>query len=377
MIYLDNAATSFPKPDIVKISALRAMSFCANPGRSGHQLALTGGNVMIETRVRLCRLFGCSDPTRFAFTLNCTDALNMAIKGILNEGDHVVTTALEHNSVLRPLHTLSNMSYIQYSIVLPDDRGIISADDIMDSVQPNTRLVVVTHASNVLGTVQPIKEIVHACHQRNIYVLVDGAQVAGKCRVDLADIDCDMYAFPAHKGLLGNMGCGVLYVAPRVYLNCIRQGGTGSMSMNLLQPSDMPDKLESGTPAVDAIASLATGVYLVEKNFEKYKKNISHLTKRLYEAICGLDNVTVYSYYNETGLVSFNIADIPSYVVEEFLSNNDIACRAGYHCAPLCHKYLGTVEQGAVRMSIGPFNTQKDIDYTVYVLKLYLQQVNV
>jgi len=374
MIYFDNAATSFPKPDIVKCASLRAMCLCANPGRSGHDLSLTGAEVILKARTRLCNLLNCDDPTCFVFTLNCTDSLNMGIKGILNKGDHVVTTALEHNSVLRPLQTLANKDFINYSVVLPREDGIIDPDDITRSITYSTKLVIVTHASNVLGAVQPVKEIVNAVHEKNAYCMIDGAQTVGKIKVDLKDINADLYAFPGHKGLLGTMGCGVLYVKNSVPLACTRQGGTGSSSMCLHQPNEMPEKLESGTPAVSSIAALAAGTYICMNNINEFSRHTRILTNSLMQSIKKLPYTKVYSSNGATGVIAFNIGDIPSYIVSDYLSQNDIACRAGYHCAPLCHRFLGTKDQGAVRLSLGPFNTKKETDIVLETIRDFIRE---
>lgn len=375
MIYFDNAATSYPKPDTVKYASYRALCLCANPGRSGHALALTGANVMLEARSRLCKLLNCDEEIRFAFTLNCTDSLNMAIKGMLHKGDHVVTTALEHNSVLRPLQSLASNGSITYSVVLPNNDGIVTADNIEKSITPATKLVIVTHASNVTGDVQPVKDIVAIAHQNNAYALIDGAQAVGKIPVDLKDIDADLYAFPGHKGLLGTMGSGVLYTKKGTPICCTRQGGTGSSSMCLHQPTEMPERLESGTPAIDSIAALAAGVYLCNKHLETYSSHTRRLTTMLKKSLMSIPNISIYTHNTATGVVSFNISDIPSYVVSEYLGENQIACRAGYHCAPLAHRYLNTVSQGAVRFSLGPFNTSKEVDFSMNIIKSFVAKI--
>jgi cysteine desulfurase family protein len=362
MIYLDNAATSYPKPPIVIEAMTRATQKCGNPGRSGHPLSILGGTTMIECRNRLCELLNTDDETRYIFTLNCTDALNMAIKGMLVHGGHVVTTALEHNSVLRPLNMMQQNHTITYSIVLPSNDGFIHASDVMSSVNNATRLVIINHASNVTGAIQPIKRIIEECHSKNIPVLVDGAQSIGKIKIDLTSLGVDLYAFPGHKGLLGPMGCGVLYVSPNVKLASYRTGGTGSESLFLSQPVDYPDHLEAGTPPLSAIAGLAAGIYIVKNNIDEIQQHNEYITSFLYDTIMDFNNIKMYSKKNyNAGVISFNIGDIPSYILADELTNYNIACRAGYHCAPLCHKNLGTIERGALRLSPGIITTKEDI----------------
>lgn len=376
MIYLDNAATSYPKPPIVIEAMTRATQKCGNPGRSGHSLSILGGTTMIECRNRLCQLLNTDDETRYVFTLNCTDALNMAIKGMLVHGGHVVTTALEHNSVLRPLNIMQQENSITYSVVLPSDDGFVHASDIIASVNDATRLVIINHASNVTGAIQPIKRIIDVCHLKNIPVLIDGAQSIGKMKIDLTSLGADLFAFPGHKGLLGPMGCGVLYVSPNVKLTSYRAGGTGSESLFLSQPGDYPDHLEAGTPPLSAIAGLAAGIYIVKNNIDEIKEHNEYITSFLYDTLMEFKDIEMYSKrdYN-AGVISFNIGDIPSYMLADELSNDDIACRAGYHCAPLCHKYLGTIDRGALRFSPGISTTKEDILKTCNALKKIVKKL--
>ncbi len=376
MIYLDNAATSYPKPPVVIKAAVSAMMKCGNPGRSGHPAALTGGKVMFTCRERLCQLFHTDDETRYTFCLNCTDALNMGIKGILKPGAHVVTTALEHNSVLRPLTALQSQGYITYSVVLPGPDGTISPADIENSFKSNTQLVAITHASNATGTIQPIKEIIDISHANGVRVLVDGAQAAGKFPINLPELGADLYAFPGHKGLLGPMGSGVLYTAPNCEVASYRQGGTGSASMCLYQPNDLPDRLESGTPAVSAISGLAAGIYIVEKNLNTFWRHCKHLTTLLYDQLSVIPEVKLYSPRdNNAGVILFSIKDIPSYIFGDRLTSAGIACRIGFHCAPLCHRHLGTYNDGAIRFSIGPYNTDKEILETTRIVKRIINEI--
>ena len=370
MIYLDNAATSYPKPPVVIKAAVNAMKKCGNPGRSGHTAALTGGKVMFTCRERLCDLFHTDDETRYTFCLNCTDALNMGLKGILKPGAHVVTTALEHNSVLRPLTALQTQGYITYSVVLPRQDGIIHPEDIENSIKSNTQLVVATHASNATGAIQPAKEIVDISHANGAQVMIDGAQAAGKFPINLTELGADLYAFPGHKGLLGPMGSGVLYTAPTCDIASYRQGGTGSASMCLYQPNELPDRLESGTPAVSAIAGLAAGIYIVKRHMNEYWHHTKKLTSMLYDQLSAIPQVKLYSpRENNAGVMLLSLKGIPSYMVGDRLSEEGIACRVGFHCAPLCHRHLGTHNDGAIRLSLGPYNTEQEIMETAWAIR--------
>jgi len=379
MVYLDNAATSHPKPKEVQYAAAKAMILCGNPGRSSHRLAITGAQVLAECRLRLAKLFNIEDETRFIFCLNCTDALNIAIKGMMQAGGHVVTTALEHNSVLRPLSTMQVKNKIAYTVVLPGAGGVVGPEDIEWALRPDTRLVVLTHASNVTGAIQPVGEIVKMCRQKKIYTLIDAAQTAGKIKIDLNDLQADLVAFPGHKGLLGPMGSGVLYVKKDCPIATFREGGTGSASMCLYQPFEMPDYLESGTPALSAISGLAAGVWLINKNFEEYRQQAMLATEYLFDGLSGIEEVVLHSRReNNAGVITFTIRDVPSYAAANALDEFHICCRAGYHCAPLCHKYLGTQNEGAIRFSTGPFNTLSDVRTAVDAVKkiIYLNRTH-
>jgi cysteine desulfurase / selenocysteine lyase len=365
MIYLDCAATSMPKPRIVAKAVATAIERFGNPGRSGHAASLEAGRAIYECREELCGLFNGKDPLRFVFCSNCTDALNQAIKGMLPEGGHVVTTALEHNSVLRPLHTLKERQMISLSIVYPKADGYVLPDDIMREINPRTRLVVVNHASNVTGAVQPVKEIAALCYRRGVPLLVDGAQSAGCLPIDLSQVGMDLFAFPGHKGLLGPQGSGALYIRESCAPLPLREGGTGSMSLLLTQPMDMPDRYESGTPATPAIAGLLAGTHYVRENLNGIIAAEARLTNELWEGLKGIEGVALYGpppSKPRVGVIAFNIGDQDASSVADKLSEEyGIACRAGLHCAPLAHRFLGTENRGALRFSLGPFNTSEEI----------------
>lgn len=365
MIYLDNAATSMPKPRIVLKAVEMAIERFGNPGRSGHQASLDAGRAIYECRVELSKLLNVGDPFRFVFCSSCTDALNQAIKGMLPDGGHVVTTALEHNSVLRPLHALKERQLATLSIVYPRSGGYIAPEDIAGEIKPSTKLVVVDHASNLTGAVQPVEAVAEICYRRGVPLLVDGAQSAGCLPVNLNIPGVDLFAFPGHKGLLGPQGSGALYIRESCAPLPLREGGTGSSSMLLTQPLDMPDRYESGTAPTPAIAGMLAGTYYVRQNFNDILSLEKRLTAELWEGLKGIEGVTLYGPepgMPRVGVVTFNIGELDASAVADRLSSEyGIACRAGLHCAPLAHRFLGTDKRGTIRFSIGPFNTPEDI----------------
>ncbi len=373
MIYLDNAATSLPKPRPVSQAMGEACMRCGNPGRSGHAASLEGGQILYGCRQELAGLLGVADPFCFVYCSNCTDALNQAIKGSLNPGDHVVTTALEHNSVLRPLYTLKERRQISLTVIYPRADGYLQPDDIAKAITDRTRLVVVTHASNVTGAVQPVQAIAAVCARYSVPLLVDGAQTIGSMPVNIEAIGADMVAFPGHKGLLGPQGTGALYIHPRCTPQPLREGGTGSSSLALTQPLDLPDRYESGTAATPAIAGLWAGARHVRRNLDAIARTEDRLTERLWEGLSAVNGVTLYGPppgKPRVGVVTFNLANKSATDVADRLSEKyNIACRAGLHCAPLAHRFLGTQETGAVRFGIGPFNTSKEIDTAVRAIR--------
>jgi cysteine desulfurase family protein len=368
VIYLDNAATSFPKPEGVYSAMDRcARTHLANPGRSGHKMALAAERLLEDGRHRLNQFFHGAAPERFIFTLNGTDALNMAIKGVLNPGDHVVTTDLEHNSVSRPLRALELAGTISLSRVAADASGTIDPDAIRAAMTPKTRLVALTHASNVLGTVQPIGEVGQIVRKHGSLFLVDAAQTAGVIPIDIAAQAIDLLAFPGHKSLLGPTGTGALYVGERVKLRAWREGGTGGDSSSQTQPKELPYFLEGGTPNVLGIAGLIAGLqFLKERGLEDIHRHEVDLIERLWRRLSDIDGVTIYAHRDHVrrvGTLSFRTEELPAPELGGILDTAfDIAVRPGLHCAPYIHKSLGTMPDGLVRVSVGPFNTADDID---------------
>ncbi len=374
LIYFDNAATTFPKPDEVYDSIMEAMrEYGANPGRAGHKLALKMGREVYRTRELLAQLFKVPNPMNIIFTSNCTDSLNIVIKGILKEGDHVITTSMEHNSVLRPLYALKNIG-VDITIVQADHMGRIDPEDIRKSIKDNTKLIVTTHISNLTGTIFPIKTIGKIAKDNGIYYLVDAAQSAGVYDIDVEEMNIDFLAFPGHKGLLGPQGTGGLYIREGIDVQEIKQGGTGSASHVLEQPHMYPDRYESGTLNGPGIVGLGAGVnYILKKGIKNIREHELELTKYFLEEVTKIENVKVYGPLNvseQAPVVAMNIMGMDSSEVSYILDEKyDIATRPGLHCAPLAHKTIGTFEQGVVRFSFGPFNTHEEIEKAIKAIK--------
>jgi cysteine desulfurase/selenocysteine lyase len=374
MIYLDNAATSFPKPEAV-YQALDyfARNDLANPGRAGHKMALAAERALDDCRHLLNQLFHGGEPERFVFTLNCTDALNMAFKGVLAEGDHVITTDLEHNSVSRPLRKMELDGRISLTRIKADAGGTVDPDDFRKAFTPRTRLIALTHASNVLGTIQPVAEVGRIARERGLTFLVDAAQTAGTMPIDVQAMNIDLLAFPGHKSLLGPTGTGALYVGPRVQVRAWREGGTGGDSSNETQPKEFPYFLEGGTPNVLGVAGLKAGVKFVqEKGLDELHTHEMKLIDRLWRRLDELPGYHVFGHRDLTrrvSTISFRAESLPAAEIGGILDQAfEVAVRPGLHCAPYIHRSLGTFPEGTVRVSPGPFNTEADIDHLAHAL---------
>ncbi len=366
MIYLDNAATSFPKPKGMIHAVGECMrEYCGNPGRSGHWMSMKTGEKIYQARSEIGKMFNIQDCSRILFTSNTTEALNLGIKGTLHCGDHVITTSMEHNSVLRPLKALESAG-VETSIVKCGKDGVLDIAMLKNEIKENTRLIVCTHASNVTGTVMPIREIGYIARKHHILFMVDGAQSAGCLPIDVEDMNIAMLAIPGHKGLLGPMGTGLLYVREDLSLKPLKEGGTGSRSKELLQPDEFPEGYEAGTVNAPGIAGLGYSVKFISnigiKNIKEYEEELIGV---LDEALRNMDGIAVYGPFDsrkKTGIVTFNIDRISCEEVCDRLSADyGIACRGGFHCAGLAHKTIGTYDMGAVRLSVGPSNTKKEI----------------
>jgi cysteine desulfurase/selenocysteine lyase len=376
MIYLDNAATSFPKPESVYSFMDRFYRvFGVNPGRSGYDLCVEAGDTVERTRKSLAEFFGGNDPNRLVFSYNSTDALNLAIFGMLQAGDHAISTTLEHNSVLRPLYHLSQDSDVEVDYVRFDSKGFVDPDDFKRRFKSNTRLVVVNHASNVLGTVQPIAEIGRLCKERDVPFLIDASQTAGKVPIDIEEQHVDVVAFTGHKSLLGPTGIGGLYVRDGVEIRHTRAGGTGVRSAVRRHLEEYPYRLEYGTLNVVGVAGLSAGLgWLREKGIEAVHEHEMRLTTKLRDGLKDVAGVTPYcqdDLENHIGVFVFNVEGVEASNTGTMIDvDHNIACRTGLHCAPLVHEQIGTVEiHGAVRFGVGPFNTDQDIEAAIEAVR--------
>ena len=372
LIFLDNGATSFPKPkEVYDFMDYFFRNYGVNPGRSGYDLCLETGAMVEETRRILTRFFNGTDPNRLCFSYNSTDALNLIIFGLLRPGEHAVTTTLEHNSVLRPLYHLFSQQRVEVDYVPFDKQGFVDPDDFRKAFKDNTRLVIVNHASNVIGTIQPLREIGRLCRERGIPLAVDASQSAGKIPIDIQAMNVDVLAFTGHKSLLGPTGIGGLYVREGIDIRHTRAGGTGVRSAQRTHLDEYPYRLEYGTPNVLGIAGLQAGVKWIEgRGLTAIHEQEMALTHRLRDGLREIDGVTLYCQDDLAGHISvlaFNVDGLDSPNVSTMLDvDHNIACRAGLHCAPLAHEALGTTaSDGAVRFGIGPFNTGEQIDTAV------------
>lgn len=380
MIYFDNAATSFPKPKIVYQEIMTAMmEYGANPGRSGHKLALEASREIFNTRKKISKLFNIKDPMNVILTFNCTESLNLGIKGYLKPGDHVITTSMEHNSVLRPIISLEK-ERVSHTIVQGDSMGRIDPKDIEKAIRPETKMIVTTHISNLTGTIMDIEAIGEIAKTHNIVYFVDGAQSAGVYPIDVEKMNIDMLAFPGHKSLLGPQGTGGLYIREGIELVGLFQGGTGSASNSLEQPDMMPDKFESGTPNAPGIVGLGAGIdYILEVGMDKIRNKEEELTQYFIEEVKKIPKIKIYGPLTRgqhAPVVALNIGDADSSEVSYILNEEyNMAVRPGLHCAPLAHKTIGTFEQGVVRFSFGFENTFEEVEEAIGALKEIAKRV--
>ncbi len=381
MIYLDNAATTFPKPE----SVYKAMDGClrgfgANPGRSGHKLALEAGRSIYKTRELVCKLFNIENPMQVIFTSNATDSLNLALKGLLKPGDHVITTSMEHNSMVRPITALESLG-VENTIVQCDKQGILDPSTIEAAIKTNTKLIAMTHASNVAGTIMPVEEVGKIARRKGVYLLVDGAQTAGIYEIDVQKLNIDLLALPGHKGLMGPQGTGILYIREGIDLAHMKEGGTGSHSEILQQPDITPDRYESGTPNTPGIVGLGAGIeFIIETGIDKIREHEESLTNTMLEELKKIEGIRIYGPRDakkQAAVISINIGDEDSSEISYVLDKAfDIAVRSGLHCAPLAHRTMGTFDQGTVRFSMGYFNTKEDVYKAVDALKHICEELD-
>lgn len=374
MIYLDNPATSMKKPAcVIREMAKNTQNYSVNAGRGGHRASIMGATGIGETQEALADFFGISNPERIAFTQNATYALNMAIMGLLSPRDHVVITSMEHNSVLRPVHRLCS-----YTVVHANGEGEINPRDIERAIRRNTKMVITTHASNVCGTVMPVYEIGRICKKYGVVYLLDSAQTAGIIPIDVDKMGVSMLAFSGHKGLMGPLGTGGLYVAENIRLAPLIVGGTGSRSESKVQPDDMPDLLHSGTLNTPAIMTLKTAVnYINSVGIKSIEEKERSLAEYLISGLKNILGVRVYGKEkgNRNGTVAFNIGDMASGEVADILDRDyGIMVRGGYHCAYMAHETLGTKKSGAVRVGFGAFSNKQEADSLLYAVNRIVKE---
>lgn len=372
MIYLDNAATTMKKPKCVIDAVVAAMSHMGNAGRGATSAALDASRVIYDTREKLSDLFNLQNPSRVAFTCNSTESLNTAIKGILSSGDHAITTALEHNSVLRPLYDLQAKG-MELSIVDCDENGNIDYNDFEKLIKENTKAIVCTHASNLVGNVLDVKKIGSIAKKHNLIFIVDASQSAGVFPIDMQDMNIDILCFTGHKGLLGPQGTGGICVREGIDVRPLKVGGSGVNTFSKEQPVEMPTHLEAGTLNGHAIAGLNAALdYLKEEGIDNIQKREEELMFRFYNGIKDIKDIKIFGNFENkrAAIVTFNVGDIDSAAFSDELSfAYDISTRAGAHCAPLMHKAMNTVEQGAVRFSFSHYNTEEEIDTAIKAVK--------
>jgi cysteine desulfurase family protein len=365
VIYLDNAATSFPKPESVYLVQDHiSRTCCANPGRGGHYLAHQAAKIVLTARLDLARFFNIRDCAQIAFTSNATEAINVALFGLLQPGDRVVTTSMEHNAVARPLYELQQRG-VEVVKVQADHTGRVTLEDIQTACIISTQLVILSHCSNVTGTLQPINEIGPWCRQQGITFMVDAAQSAGVFPIDVEAMAIDLLAAPGHKSLMGPQGVGFLYVDKKLHLKPLKYGGTGTFSSQLTQPEQMPEHLECGTLNTPALAALSAGIHFVEQvGMTAIRQHEQELTNRLRQGLSLQDKVILYGPVEaEGGVVSFNIDQRDPAEVGFLLDHHyNIGARVGLHCSPDAHRTIGSFPQGTIRISPGYFNTQEEID---------------
>lgn len=369
MIYLDNAATTMHKPKEVIDAVMAAMGSMGNAGRGANEASLSASRIIYDTREKLCHLFGGKSPKQIVFTPNSTESLNIAIKGLLEPGDHVVTTMLEHNSVLRPLYEMQEKG-VKLTIVKSNEMGTLDLKDMETAVTPDTKMVICTNGSNLTGNFIPLKPISEIAHKNGALFVVDASQTAGVFPIDVQEMGIDILCFTGHKGLLGPQGTGGMYVREGVCIRPLKSGGSGVQTYSKTHPVEMPTALEAGTLNGHGIAGLHAAVsYLEKTGVDGIRAREQELMKRFYDGVKDIPNIKIYgdfSTMDRCAIVALNIGDYDSSEVsDELLTEYSISTRPGGHCAPLMHEALGTVEQGAVRFSFSHYNTEEEVDTAI------------
>jgi cysteine desulfurase family protein len=373
MIYLDNAATTMRKPQKVIDAVVQAMSSMGNAGRGVNDASLSASRIIYDTRERICRMVGGTNPRQVVFTCNSTESLNMALRGLLNPGDHVITTMLEHNSVLRPLYDLESKG-TKLTIIGCRERGTFDIEDMRKAITSETKMIVCTNGSNLTGNYVDLKPIGELAHENGLLFVVDASQTAGVFPIDVEEMKIDVLCFTGHKGMLGPQGTGGMYVREGVTVRSLKAGGTGVQTYSKTQPAQMPTALEAGTLNGHGIAGLHAALeYLEEYGIDNIRKREQELMWRFYEGVKDIENVTIYGDFttkNRCAIVTLNIGDYDSSEVSDaLLTEYSISTRSGGHCAPLMHEALGTVEQGAVRFSFSHYNTDEEVDAAIQAVQ--------
>ncbi|MCX8023178.1 MAG: aminotransferase class V-fold PLP-dependent enzyme [Syntrophorhabdaceae bacterium] len=376
LIYFDNAATTWPKPkEMIEAMVAFNDSIGANPGRSGHRLSIEAARVIYSTRELICELINAPDPLSIILTKNATEGINCCLMGLLKQGDHVITSSMEHNSVMRPLRFLETKG-VTVSTVLCSPSGEIDLDDIRGAINKHTKMIAITHASNVTGTVMPIEEIARVAKEHGIFFFVDAAQTIGNREIDVIKVGIDILCFSGHKSLYGPQGTGGFYLRKGLeeFLSPLMMGGTGSASEFERQPDFLPDKYESGTPNGIGFAGLAASVrFVLGQGVDRIRAREKTLTKIFLDGLKGIEGVMLYGVDDpsrRTGTVSFNIRGVsPSDISSELDEKYRIMVRPGLHCAPSAHRTIGTFPQGTVRFSFGFFNTEEEILYGIKAIE--------
>lgn len=369
MIYMDNAATTLKKPQEVIDAVVQAMTSMGNAGRGANEAALGAARMIYTAREKLCHFFGGDQPSRLVFTNNSTESLNVSLKGLLNPGDHVITTVLEHNSVLRPLYQLQETG-VELTVVDCDEKGNIDLRDIENAIRKNTRMIVCTNGSNLTGNYIPLEPIGELAHRHGLLFVVDASQTAGVFPIDVKKMQIDVLCFTGHKGMLGPQGTGGMYVSEGVEIRPFKAGGTGVQTFSKTQPEEMPVRLEAGTLNGHGIAGLLAGVeYLEKTGIDTIRAREQMLMRKFYDGIKAIPGLTFYGDFDQKErcpIVTFNIGDYDSGEVSDaLLMDYEISTRSGGHCAPLLHEAFGTVKQGAVRFSFSHYNTEEEIDAAI------------
>lgn len=374
MIYFDNAATSYPKPFSVINSSINAIkNYSFNSGRGGYKQSLNAAEKIFSVREKIGTMFGF-DAQNIVFTKNCTEALNMAIKGCVKSGDHIVVSSLEHNSVTRVVEHLSKHNNVEYSVAKFSFDEEKTINNFKNAIKENTKAVVCMHSSNVFGVCFPIKKIGELCKNKGIVFIVDAAQGAGVVDINAKRDNIDILCAPGHKCLFGNMGTGFMAVKQNIFLQTLFQGGTGSESLLLSQPSYMPDRFESGTLNNSGIISVGSGIdYINKVGMDNIYKHELELAQYVYDSLNSQSKFCLYTpkplYSKSMPIISFNVEGYSSEHVAQKLAENNICTRAGYHCSPFAHKHFGTMQNGTIRVSFGPFNTEKECNSLINVVK--------